>query len=352
MNSLQIFSKISLPTQCGSKYKGIAFDGCYYYFCNPQRCEIIKYNKSFCIVECIKTCRPYSAICYDKCEKKFWASSDCVAGEIFSLNSCFEEIDSVIIRSCECRCSIIMGLSYDCRNDCLIVGFTNCILAVSLTVCHKEKVLKKFNCTWDTGILSISPSYVVIETKGCQQYIVFYDECFNEKRRYEVPCDYFAIDVILEPCKSNCVNGYEFYILATKNCCYTFLLKCIINSGDIWIDDCNFSCEPPCPEPPCPCPQHACSDLIESVALIETSLSHILNAEGEKLQKVIKSTDDVEKILCVNDSISNTIVKITHLEILLHDKLSAIKGCCDLNCDCDYDCDCGTIDDCTSSNCL
>ena len=40
------------------------------------------------------------------------------------------------------------------------------------------------------------------------------------------------------------------------------------------------------PENPVSMPQ-AVTDLIESIALEETALSHILNAEGEKMQKVI-----------------------------------------------------------------
>ena len=73
---------------------------------------------------------------------------------------------------------------------------------------------------------------------------------------------------------------------------------------------------------------------MESIALMETSLSHILNAEGEKIQKVLAATDDIDKIMCVNREVNQTIVNATHLEHTLYAKLSALCDCgfCDEAC--------------------
>ena len=69
----------------------------------------------------------------------------------------------------------------------------------------------------------------------------------------------------------------------------------------------------------------AVNDLIESVALMETGLSHIINAEGEKLQKVIQHDTEVEvpleDLLQVNKSVEKMIGTITKLEIILQTKL-------------------------------
>ena len=51
----------------------------------------------------------------------------------------------------------------------------------------------------------------------------------------------------------------------------------------------------------------AVTDIIESVALQETALSHILNAEGEKIQKMVALPDVTPEIL--------------------HSKLSTFGGC-------------------------
>ena len=73
----------------------------------------------------------------------------------------------------------------------------------------------------------------------------------------------------------------------------------------------------------------AVTDLIESVALMETGLSHIINAEGEKIQKVVKHAEDIdvpkEDMLDVNKSVEKMIGAITKLEIILQSKLELAK---------------------------
>lgn len=66
----------------------------------------------------------------------------------------------------------------------------------------------------------------------------------------------------------------------------------------------------------------AISDLIESIALEETGLSHILNAEGEKIQAIVALENATpEQLLAVNTSVQNTINAISRLEMILHSKL-------------------------------
>ena len=57
----------------------------------------------------------------------------------------------------------------------------------------------------------------------------------------------------------------------------------------------------------------------------ETAISHILNAEGEKIQKVLTLHNcDSKDILEVNKSVQDTIDKITDLETILKAKLDLI----------------------------
>ncbi len=70
------------------------------------------------------------------------------------------------------------------------------------------------------------------------------------------------------------------------------------------------------------------TDLIESTALQETSLAHILNAEGEKLQKVIAMPNiTTVELLTVNKSVENMIKTITKLESLLQSNLELFNNC-------------------------
>ena len=70
----------------------------------------------------------------------------------------------------------------------------------------------------------------------------------------------------------------------------------------------------------------AAASLLQSIALEETALSHILNAEGEKLQKAIGMEHCTHKdLLDVNKSVEDMIDKVTALEIVLKSKLDLIS---------------------------
>ena len=72
----------------------------------------------------------------------------------------------------------------------------------------------------------------------------------------------------------------------------------------------------------------AVSDLFESIALQQAALSHILNAEGEKLQKVL-SFDDIapQTILLTNKSVESMVNTIANLETILKSKLDLFSDC-------------------------
>ncbi|MDR2889955.1 MAG: hypothetical protein LBV33_09005, partial [Lachnospiraceae bacterium] len=66
----------------------------------------------------------------------------------------------------------------------------------------------------------------------------------------------------------------------------------------------------------------AITDLVESVALQETALSHILNAEGEKMQAIIAMPDATpEQLMELNRSVNKMINAVTRLEMMLQSKL-------------------------------
>lgn len=64
------------------------------------------------------------------------------------------------------------------------------------------------------------------------------------------------------------------------------------------------------------------TDLIQSIALQETALSHILNAEGKKMQAVIAMPDETpESLMELNNSVNKLVNSISRLEMVLHAKL-------------------------------
>lgn len=78
-------------------------------------------------------------------------------------------------------------------------------------------------------------------------------------------------------------------------------------------------------------PCQAITDLIQSIALQEAGLAHIINAEGEKIQQAIAmaqatdSTITIDDLIAVNQSVSDTLTKIIKMEMMLEFKLEEIN---------------------------
>ena len=72
------------------------------------------------------------------------------------------------------------------------------------------------------------------------------------------------------------------------------------------------------------CRDQAITDIIESIALEEAGLAHIINAEGEKIQKGKDLARNVEELVTLNASVKDTLVTIIKLQMLLQFKLEEI----------------------------
>ncbi|MEM1485976.1 CshA/CshB family fibrillar adhesin-related protein [Oscillospiraceae bacterium PP1C4] len=71
----------------------------------------------------------------------------------------------------------------------------------------------------------------------------------------------------------------------------------------------------------------AITDIIESVALEQTALSHIMNAEGEKIQKIVAMSATPQQLLNANKSVSGMLNTISVLENILQGKLGLFEEC-------------------------
>ena len=70
--------------------------------------------------------------------------------------------------------------------------------------------------------------------------------------------------------------------------------------------------------------ESALTSLLQSIALQEATLAHILNAEGEKIQRVVCEAKCVDDLLSVNESVADTIQAVSTLEEMLKDKAIAV----------------------------
>ena len=74
--------------------------------------------------------------------------------------------------------------------------------------------------------------------------------------------------------------------------------------------------------------QQAITDLLASIALEQAALSHILNAEREKVQKILSFQQlTAETVLQTNRSVESMVNSISGLEMILADKIALFRDC-------------------------
>lgn len=78
--------------------------------------------------------------------------------------------------------------------------------------------------------------------------------------------------------------------------------------------------------------EEAVTSLIESVAMQENALSHILNAEGEKMQAIIAMENiTAEQLLNMNRSADQMVSAVARLELILQAKVELASQFCELS---------------------
>ena len=305
----------TLPTLDSKPYLAIAFDGCFYYLTMPNDKTIYKYDNNFTQKGEFQSNKSYNGLCYDSLEDCFWATETTQPNKIFKLNSKLKEIDYIPFKNTRCDYKRMMGISYDCARNMLLAAFNDEIWEISKT--GEAKPVVKNLCPHVLNVLSISPYIAVAINAGEKQNILFFK---NDKliKSESVPLEYRIRDITYNPCKP------ALLILATKHCQYPRILCYSLN---VDIDCCHkILCDKKCK--PSPQPDDKCN-IIKSVALMETALSHILNAEGEKLQKAVEVADSVEELLEMNKSIHKTLLLASQLENIL---LAKLQVATDLEC--------------------
>lgn len=321
-------SQIPLPSLCGERYQGIAYDGCHFYLTVRCECLIVQLSPCFEREQCFETRRAYCALCYDLDEHCFWATAENCRSTLYKLNKSFQEIDRITVHSPAGCFGAITGVSYDCCEHILLVSFADGILRVDPDCPCKAETVVSAKREWFLGVLSLFPYILCYCNEGGKESIRLYSHCGLLLDQVNAPCGFGLESAVFWPCAKDFPHCH-FCVLRTKHCAYAYLCDYVLTCDAICgtVAPCNYelchNC--PCPEPCC----NPCEDVLESIALMEAALAHILNAEGEKIQKAVDSADDTYALLAVNQSVNKTLSKAICLEQLLCCKLESLSECCD-----------------------
>ena len=310
---------IPLPFNRELQLRGIAFDGSFFYVTAAHERVVYKLDKNFALAASVQVGKPYTAICYDTKAKVFWAAEDAPAGAIYKLNrklECIGQLDIGI------GLGMVQGLSYNCKRNALLAALQDSILEVAIDGGHAQ-TLKNGDFA---AVLSIAPYYTIAQHRAsCYSKMLIFEENGRQLKCINIPGKYTIKDILLYPCASKDRFALDILILAAEKCSGPVILQYAFNICDIALDSCNYKL---CKDKETHHCKHVCCKLMESVALIEAAMAHILNAEGEKLQKAVQVAASVSELLEVNRSVSQTITDAAVLESMLVEKLKIIHSIC------------------------
>lgn len=297
-------------------YNSVTFDGCYYYFTLVCKLLIVQMDTDFNIVKVFDTYKKYDRIIYDPVLECFWATRSKGCRFIYKLDSNFIELDSICVRNHSGR-GAISGLSYDCYNDKLIVTFPQAVVSVNKTTGESETLYTSYE-NWFTDVCCVHPYFLAftVSSNGSKLLqLKEVDGTVELNSTIDIPYNFNMEGITFTKVTENGDDedvDVEFKILSIYDCDSYLLTQtgsfdeiCSCNS---WVND--ASCND------CDCCEETCK-LIESLALIEAGIAHVLNAEGEKIQYAVANSTTIEELVNINNSVTNTVEKITELELAI-----------------------------------
>lgn len=302
----------------GIQAGNVAFDGKYYYFTLFSQEKIIKCNEAFQPVAELCTVRCYECLCYDWELGCFWATVGHCATRLFQLDCHFREISCKTLE--QSLGGKITGISILGCEHGILVSFPT-----ALGVCDKNG--GEFQALPSvpgliTSVLGLCPGYFVVARRGKEQILYTFYGNGEKIRQSTLPQGVSVQNICYNPCTST-VARLDF--LLREKGCYTQISPIPVTSYELGFTPCICAhrvCAHSCQE------EDSCqslNDLLESIALVEAALSHILNAQGEELQKVVAEDSSIEEMLEVNEEINQTISQVTRLERVLCRKLEEVK---------------------------
>lgn len=299
--------------------ESIAYDGCDYALLRTHRDGITRLDEELCSLGTHRCAKTYTCICFDLKECCYYACAQGQPALLYVLDLNFHEIKTITIPT------------HHEKSPCAMSAHPTC--SILLLLYEKELLF------WDYYRDEIVNCIDIGEHKHVLDIIALEDGYALSYYKEDRAC----IEIICGRCRDSCIymvpEAYELQAMVLMEACKDrYEIQLLLQSCEheqvsiLLYVTCGY--EEPTPSP-CPMPhpiEVTCeggkNEVIHSIALEEAGIAHILNAEGEKLQKAVASDISIEELLMVNESVRKTITQITLLEGQLYSKLESLHCLC------------------------
>lgn len=337
--------KKPLFNDLNSLYSGAICHKEFILFLNPSKCEVLVFDHCLEKVGCIKTER-YQSITENRKECSFILTKVGDSNFLYKATYDFLEFDCIKLNVPNKYREKINDIYYDEENCRIYITTIHYVYSVTLdgyfikeelsnsTYSHSNMIVKNLNGCCITAPTPVKNTFEYTAVGKCSVIYVSYTKN-NET---------FLTTLKNDECKNEICLGEDIRVVSIFTChhkLYLLVIKCekynYLYELNIKCEECDCKCvdddshlkdNPCCKKFECVPKCHHCNDpvacVLESIALEQTALSHILNAEGEKIQKAIASDAKICDLLEVNKSVTDTIFNATILEHILQEKISKV----------------------------
>lgn len=347
---MKIIKKIPLYSCEENMYRSAIYSGNSYKLLVPTLNKIEIFTSKLNKICSKNTCYGYEFITTYKCNDEYLVIKTGDYDNIYVIDSKYNELCTIPLNIPIKYKKKINSISFDSENSKIYIALDTIVYSITtqgdfikeeLTRCAIDKMRSSCSVPINNRCCNaFRPINIKITCAGfvCGNLVVSYvknnslfiseiSKFGNIISSYYIDDDIVVDSIFIVKGKMELLvtkQGKYNYIYLSDVCCSKKICPNICEIVNV--SQCRVDCECTKPKKEKNCKEDIC-DIIESIALEETAISHILNAEGEKIQKAVKIACNCEDLIKVNESVSRTITNVTMLESVLLDKLSLTLDC-------------------------
>lgn len=307
---LRVERKEALELNAIQGFKGIAYDGNWFYLTVENESKIIKYDVCFNQIGSFETDTCYTYICYDSIDDCFWATDREDSSCIYKLNESFELLAKLSISIPDALGRKINGISHNYISDKLFISFSNVIVSMDKHSLNDCNILYRSGNKRIHGVTDIFSSYICYGISRSKQEIHISCLCGNLIKRIHIP-SCFCIESMVSVSNVRACGISHLYMLLTSRNGEQFVME-------FMVEDCRISEHEKC-----------CCEALDSIAAEEAMIAHCLNVESDKLINIIHSSNNTREIEAAMTLLCKLIDRAANQERELTDKLLKLMEHCD-----------------------